>query len=391
MMTSVKFAWQWLGVVALSCSVYEGTTLTGTAMDAGGAGAGIGSTAGAGPMSGSAGNGGAPVGNGGSGAGGIPQAAGGTSATGGTGAAGGASAAGGTSAAGGAAGSSGGFGTAGASGSGGVSASGGSAGQGASGGAGRSGAAGAGGTSAGRAGNGGTAGTGGTSAGAAGASGGSAGSSGRGGASGAGGTGGNAGAGGSASGAAGSGTVDAGMESGPSGVCTYPGPLTLLYRDIPGAGGLLTFAFKLMNDSTQPVALSEFKVRYFLTSEIASPSVVVAYGNVCCPDTNILTHVTATMVPVGPPLANADRYIEISFDASSGTLAPAHSVEVEMQFRDSAATNMPSNKTNDYSYIATAIGTQAQWDACPGGACTAFQSCLMTVYRNGTLVWGTPP
>jgi hypothetical protein len=49
-------------------------------------------------------------------------------------------------------------------------------------------------------------------------------------------------------------------------------------------------------------------------------------------------------------------------------------------------------QTNDYSFAATAGGTQAQWNDCPGPQCDAkFTNCALTVHQNGVLAWGTPP
>jgi hypothetical protein len=88
-------------------------------------------------------------------------------------------------------------------------------------------------------------------------------------------------------------------------------------------------------------------------------------------------------------VGNADTYVEISFDATAGTLAPLHEVEVEVEYTNAARAS--SNQLNDYSFTAAATGTQPQWDACPGASCTQFRSCLLTVYQGGTLIWGNPP
>jgi hypothetical protein len=212
-----------------------------------------------------------------------------------------------------------------------------------------------------------------------GASGGAAGSAGIGGSAGSGGTGGTR-------------SVDAGSDAGPLGICNYANPIILLYRWWPIEAGAsrLDYSFKLVNGSTQMISLSAVTARYYLTNEIASPSAVVAYGDVCCADKDITTHVTATVHQLSPAATGADTYIEIGFDAAAGVLAPAHTVEVEVEFANAVGT--ASNPSNDYSYIAAATGTQAQWDNCPAtGNCTPFHSCAMTVYQSGALIWGNPP
>jgi cellulose 1,4-beta-cellobiosidase len=159
---------------------------------------------------------------------------------------------------------------------------------------------------------------------------------------------------------------------------------------IDGGTPKVDLSFKLVNGSTQAIQLSTIIARYYFTNEIAAPMAVIQYGDVCCPDKVITTHVTATLHSVTPPLPGADTYIEFAFDATTGTLAPAHTVEVEVEL--SNAVGSVSNQSNDYSYIATATGTQALWDNCPTtGNCTPFHSCVMTVYDGSTLIWGTPP
>jgi hypothetical protein len=49
-----------------------------------------------------------------------------------------------------------------------------------------------------------------------------------------------------------------------------------------------------------------------------------------------------------------------------------------------------ANQANDYSFVAAATGSQAQWDGCPP-QCDRFRSCLLTVYKDGSRVWGAPP
>jgi hypothetical protein len=176
------------------------------------------------------------------------------------------------------------------------------------------------------------------------------------------------------------------------GICNYANPINLLYRYVPVDAGasLVDFSFKLVNGSTQTLQLNTVVFRYYFTNEIAAPMALVAYGDVCCPDKVITSHVIATLHSVTPAVAGADTYIEFAFDASAGTLAPARTVEVEVEL--SNAVGSVSNQSNDYSHIATATGTQTQWDNCPAtGNCVPFHSCVMTVYQGSTLIWGNPP
>ncbi len=201
------------------------------------------------------------------------------------------------------------------------------------------------------------------------------------------GTGGSSGSVGSGSSGTG-GTVVAGFDSGATGICSYANPITLLYRTWSRSNSI-EFSIKLVNGSTQSIALSSLKFRYYLTNELAAPLVSVLYSDVCCPDQVITSLVKATIQPLSPPVARADTYIEISFSAA-GSIAPSDAVDVELEFRTTQTGT--SNETNDYSFIASAAGTQSQWTNCPFfGDCTIFHSCLVTAYQNGTLIWGIPP
>ncbi len=198
---------------------------------------------------------------------------------------------------------------------------------------------------------------------------------------------------GGSSGFGGSGTpFDAGSEAGLTGICSYSNPITLLYRNWRGAdaGAVVDFSFKIINGSVQSIALSTLTVRYYLSNEIGSAVATAVYGDVCCPDSIITSHVKASVQPLSPPASGADAYVEITFDSTSGSLAAARMLDVEVEFKN--AIGSVSDQTNDYSYIATATGTQSLWDNCPTtGNCAPFHSCLMTVHQNGTLIWGTAP
>jgi len=210
--------------------------------------------------------------------------------------------------------------------------------------------------------------------------------------SGVGGSAGSSGATGTSGGSSGSGggTVDAGFAAAPTGICSYSNPITLLYTHWPTATTLIDFSFKLVNGSTQSISLNSVTVRYYLSNEIASPTATVTYGDICCPDKDVTTHVKAAVQPLSPTAPGADTYVEIGFDSTSGFLDPADVIEVEVDYMNAIGSTL--NATNDYSYVATATGAQSQWDNCPAmGNCTAFHSCVMTVYQSGALIWGNPP
>jgi endo-1,4-beta-xylanase len=74
---------------------------------------------------------------------------------------------------------------------------------------------------------------------------------------------------------------------------------------------------------------------------------------------------------------NADEYLEVSFLAGAGMLAPgANTGQIQASFH-STDYQCNFNQTNDYSFDATK---------------TAFTTWSnVTLYQSGTLVWGTEP
>jgi hypothetical protein len=80
-------------------------------------------------------------------------------------------------------------------------------------------------------------------------------------------------------------------------------------------------------------------------------------------------------VAISPATTNADHYLELSF--TGGTIpAGGDTGEIQVRFHDSNYQGM-FTQTNDYSFGATAT-QYADWNR-------------VTVYREGTLVWGVEP
>jgi hypothetical protein len=184
-------------------------------------------------------------------------------------------------------------------------------------------------------------------------------------------------------------------EAGPTpSACDPAGPVALYYRNVQPTSTAdgIDFLFKVQNRTGADLALSSLTVRYYFTSEITPPGQTTAYyADTCCsaPRTGFTADVLVTANALTPATPTADHYLEIAFDAAAGTIATGDSVQVEPAFY---APNHGETVTltNDYSYVAGATGTQADWDHCPT-ACGAFGSCVMTAYVDGALVWGTPP
>jgi hypothetical protein len=182
--------------------------------------------------------------------------------------------------------------------------------------------------------------------------------------------------------------------TGDGGACNPSAPFVLYYRDAQPAASAdqIDFLFKVTNDSGAAIPLSSLAIRYYLTNDLTTASqTAVYYTDTCCGTarTGFNADVVVTVNAISPPVAGADTYLETTFDSAAGVLQNGDDVQVEVGFH---AVNYTQNltQTNDYSFIASASSTQAQWDACPA-QCSNFHSCVMTVYKDGVLVWGQPP
>jgi hypothetical protein len=176
-------------------------------------------------------------------------------------------------------------------------------------------------------------------------------------------------------------------------LCDTAGPIVLYYRDASPAPSVdqIDFLFKVANATGAPISLNTLAIRYYFTNDLTVPGqTAIYYTGTCCGDTrtNFNADVLVSVNPIAPT-SGADTYLEVTFDSAAGVVQNGDSVQVEVGFHATGYTQN-LNQTNDYSYSASASGTQAQWDACPP-QCAIFQSCRMTVYRDGILVWGQPP
>jgi Cellulose binding domain len=154
---------------------------------------------------------------------------------------------------------------------------------------------------------------------------------------------------------------------------------------------LIDFLIKVENRSGSAIPLATLSVRYYFRDELTTPTTLdVYYSDTCCSnkfsfDDRVRTSVQAVSS------TRADSYFEIGFEPSVGELASGDAAQVEIGYHD-AAFVATSTQSNDYSFLATATGTQADWDACPGPACLpTFTNCALTLYDAGVRVWGTPP
>jgi Cellulose binding domain len=130
--------------------------------------------------------------------------------------------------------------------------------------------------------------------------------------------------------------------------------------------------FQINNNGASTVDLSTLKIRYFFTKD-GMPTSDQTYGcdyaKIGCAN---LAFAFGTWTGT-----NADEYAELSFLAAAGTLAPGASTG-EMQANiHSTDYQHTLTQTNDYSFDPTK---------------TVFTDWTqVTLYQNGTLVWGTEP
>jgi hypothetical protein len=124
--------------------------------------------------------------------------------------------------------------------------------------------------------------------------------------------------------------------------------------------------------------LNRIVIRYYFTKESDLGETAVCYwvtGDRCA-----LAQLEFHDVPV--PMANATRYLEVSFPSASQVRVSAESLEVRVGFKTGAAVLV---QTNDYSFDANAAAPSS---AAPYPYKRWLQS---TLYVDGELVWGTEP
>jgi len=128
---------------------------------------------------------------------------------------------------------------------------------------------------------------------------------------------------------------------------------------------------QVRNEGNVAVNYSDLKVRYYFTSEGSQPlNVYLDYavlGN---------QKIKGQFVRPNPPLANADTYLELSFDASLGTFNPSSSTG-NIQYRIAKQDWSNFNQSNDYSYQN---GTQSM-----------TENSRVVVYLAGQRVYGIEP
>lgn len=151
------------------------------------------------------------------------------------------------------------------------------------------------------------------------------------------------------------------------------GELVLQYRaadTIPGDNHFKPH-FRIANTGTAAVPLSELTIRYWYTIDgEKSQTFNCDYATVGC------SSLSGQLVKLDQARTGADYYLEISFKAEAGQLAPGGtSGEIQVRINKNDWSNY--NESDDYSFDAAKTAF-ADWNK-------------VTLYRNGTLVWGIEP
>jgi len=171
--------------------------------------------------------------------------------------------------------------------------------------------------------------------------------------------------------AVGEGANSAQVSVTPSGGGTPTGGLVVQYKaaDTNATDNQIKPHLNIKNTGTSAVDLSTLKVRYYFTKDgSAALSAWIDWAQIGA------SNVQVTFGSLSKP--GADTYAEISFASGAGSIA-ANGQTGDIQLRMSKTDWSNFNEADDYSFDPTK-SAYADWSK-------------MTLYQNGTLVWGVEP
>ena len=162
-------------------------------------------------------------------------------------------------------------------------------------------------------------------------------------------------------------------SGGGSGGGSGPATVTAEYETSTASATTSTISnqIELANNGTSAIPLANLTIRYWFTEDGSQPlEYACDYAPVGC------SNVAGSFATVSPAVTGADHYLQIGFTSGAGSLAPGASTG-GLQNRIYQASYATMTQTDDYSFNA---------------ADTSFTaSPVITVYDNGTLIYGTEP
>jgi hypothetical protein len=152
----------------------------------------------------------------------------------------------------------------------------------------------------------------------------------------------------------------------------------LLLAGTVGATAWITPHIQIVNKSAAGMAavpLSQLTVRYWYTNDTAAASSMpnCDYALLNCAN---ISYGASSFVVVSPARTKADRYFQFGFASGAGSLAANGGSTGEIQLRWAKTDYSNYDQASDYSY---------------NGSTSYVATTAVTVYRNGTLIYGTEP
>jgi len=131
--------------------------------------------------------------------------------------------------------------------------------------------------------------------------------------------------------------------------------------------------YRVVNTSTTAVPLSSLTMRYWFANERPSDPLVFEcdWAQISC------SNISAKFVVLATPVGHANTYVEISFKAGAGSVAPGQN-SGEIQTRVHHVNWSLFNTTLTYSFISDESFVYKDTQT-------------VTLYQGGALAWGTEP
>lgn len=150
-------------------------------------------------------------------------------------------------------------------------------------------------------------------------------------------------------------------------------PIAVQYRagDTNASDNQIKPLLQLVNNGSSSIPLNELTLRYWYTRDgNRTQNFFCDWAQLNC------TNITARFGELTGAVDGADTYLEVGFSSGAGNLgAGANSGEIQLRLAQDDWSNY--NESNDYSFDPTKLAF-ADWSR-------------VTLYRNGTLIWGQEP